>query len=226
MARASRTEPLDPFDDQRGWIEHDRSDDRSDERDPPAGPDRFDEAGPSVRRALFTGPVWSRATEVDDDPPGDDPPGDGTTEDAPAAARRPVSLEGVSIAGITRRRTAFALGAIVTLWIVVAFARQVSDASAATARADEIRAQNAALTTDVAALQAELRLIQERGYVEQQARGYGLGMPQERPFALAPGASPLASDAPGSAALRLGATPETRSPLETWLSLLFGPSPR
>ena len=140
--------------------------------------------------------------------------------------RRSSSLEGLSIAGITRRRTAVVLGAMVALWIVVVFARQVGDAAAATARADRIRADNASLATEVASLQAELRLVQGKAYVAQQARGYGLGTPQERPFALAPDASPLASGAPGSAALRLGAEAAARSPLETWLSLLFGPSPR
>lgn len=152
-------------------------------------------------------------------------------EDAPGVrhagtGRRSISLQGLSVAGITRRRTAVLLGAVVALWIVIVFARQVGDAAAATARADRIRADNAALATEVASLQAELRLVQGPEYIAQQARGYGLGTPQERPFALAPGAPPLASGAPGSAALRLGAVAAARSPLETWLSLLFGPSPR
>ena len=140
------------------------------------------------------------------------------------AGGRP-TLEGLSIAGITRRRAAFAIAAFVTLWIVYVFARQVGDASAATARADQLRVENAAIGTNVAALQAELQTIQQQAYVEQQARGYGLGTTRERPFALAPDAPPLAADAPGSAAVRLGAIAQARSPLETWLGLLFGPSP-
>lgn len=148
----------------------------------------------------------------------------GASPDGPG--RRSSPLEGLSVAGITRRRTAVGLGAVLALWIVIVFARQVGDASAATARADAIRAANASLATEVASLQAELRLVQGSEYIAQQARGYGLGTPQERPFALAPDASPVASGAPGSAALRLGAVAAARSPLETWLSLLFGPSPR
>jgi cell division protein FtsB len=144
---------------------------------------------------------------------------------AAEAGERGTSLEGLSVAGITRRRAAFVLLALVTIWVVAVFARQVGDAAAATSRADAIRADNGALTTTVAALQAELQLIQKQEYVQQQARAYGLGTPQERAFTLAPDPSPLASDAPGSAAVRLGAVSQARSPLETWLSLLFGPDP-
>jgi cell division protein FtsB len=135
------------------------------------------------------------------------------------------SLDGLSVAGITRRRAAIALAALVTVWIVSVFARQVGDASAATARADRIRAENVEIAANVADLRSELQLIQTQPYIEQQARGYGLGGPRERSFVLAGDAGPLPSDAPGSAGLRLGARSETRSPLETWLSVLFGPDP-
>ncbi len=135
------------------------------------------------------------------------------------------SLAGLSIAGITRRRAAFLLLALVTIWIVAVFARQVGDASAATSRADAIRDENARLSTTVDSLQAELRLIQKQDYIQQQARAYGLGTPRERAFALTADAPALPSDAPGSAAVRLGAVTNVRSPLETWLSLLFGPTP-
>jgi cell division protein FtsB len=135
------------------------------------------------------------------------------------------SLDGLSVAGITRRRAAFALAALVTVWVVAVFARQVGDASAATARADRIRAENVEIAANVADLRSELQLIQTQSYIEQQARGYGLGNPRERPFALAGEADPLPSDAPGSAGLRLGAQSEKRSPFESWLSVLFGPDP-
>ncbi len=115
------------------------------------------------------------------------------------------------------------LGAIVSVWIILAFARQVGDASAATARAAQLRVENQQIETTVAALQAELELIQKQAYIEQQARGYGLGTRRERPFVLASDAAPLASDAPGSAAVRLGVPASPGSPLESWLSLLFGP---
>ena len=40
---------------------------------------------------------------------------------------------------------------------------------------------------------------------------------------LADDAPPLAADAPGTAAVRLGAVVDRPSPLESWLRLLFGP---
>jgi len=135
------------------------------------------------------------------------------------------SLEGLSVAGITRRRAAFALAALVTVWVVAVFARQVGDASAATTRADRIRVENEQMAANVADLRSELWLIQTQPYIEQQARGYALGNPRERPFALAGDAGPVPPDAPGSAGLRLGAQSVTRSPLESWLSVLFGPDP-
>ena len=55
------------------------------------------------------------------------------------------------------------------------------------------------------------------------ARAYGLGGRKEIAFALAPDAPPLASDAPGSAGLRVGAAASRVSPLDRWLTLLFGP---
>lgn len=146
----------------------------------------------------------------------------GEGADADATIVEPLS--GLSVAGFTRRRAAFLAGTFVTIWIVAVFARQVGDASAATAKADALRADNAAVASDVAALQAELEQIQQAPYIAQQARAYDLGAPNERAFTLAPGAPPLASDAPGSAALRLGGHPTERSPLDTWLMVLFGPA--
>lgn len=174
-----------------------------------------------------SGRRWSSGEEDGDG--FDRPPSAGAEPDPDAqpatqpAPTRP-SLDGLSIAGLTRRRAAFMLGAIVSVWIILAFARQVGDASAATARAAQLRVENQQIETTVAALQAELELIQKQAYIEQQARGYGLGTRRERPFVLASDAAPLASDAPGSAAVRLGVPASPGSPLESWLSLLFGPA--
>jgi hypothetical protein len=85
-----------------------------------------------------------------------------------------------------------------------------------------MRASNAALEVEVSALQGELALIQREAYIVQQARQYRLGTAREIPFILADDAPPLAPDAPGSAAVRLGAVTERTSPLESWLDLLFG----
>lgn len=152
--------------------------------------------------------------------------GKGAGSERANGERSPSPLDGLTVAGFTRRRAAFLAGTFATIWIVAVFARQVGDASAATAKADALRADNAAVASDVAALQAELEQIQQGPYVAQQARGYDLGAPNERAFTLAPGAPALPSDAPGSASLRLGGHPAVRSPLDTWLLVLFGPTSR
>lgn len=128
------------------------------------------------------------------------------------------------VAGFSRRRLAFVVGALVTAWVVVVFARQVGDAAAATGRVETAAVENGSLTQEVAALQRELDLVQTTPYIVQQARGFGLGARGEIPFHLAADAPPLPSDAPGSAALRLGAPASARSPLDSWLTLLFGSS--
>jgi cell division protein FtsB len=140
------------------------------------------------------------------------------------AANDGVDLSALSIAGITRRRVGWAAAVLVSAWIVLVFARQTSEASEAAARADQIARDNATLAAEVAALEQELRLIGRPEYIAQQARGYGIGSPKEIPFTLDPSVPGPAADAPGSAALRLGAPEDPGSPLDTWLSLLFGPT--
>ena len=117
---------------------------------------------------------------------------------------------------------AFAIAVLGTAWIVIVFTRQIGDASAATARAADIGVANVALQDRVAALQQELGLIQTDPYIQQQARAYQLGAKGEVPFELAPDAPPLAANAPGSARERIGEPSVSRSPLESWLTLLFG----
>jgi hypothetical protein len=151
------------------------------------------------------------------------PPVDDDDAERPARPQSP-SLEGLAIAGITRRRAAWVVGFLVSSWIVIVFARQVGEASGRAADVDRARQANTTLAADVASLQRELVLIQKQSWIEQQARRYGLGMDKDRPFALAPDAPPLSAEAPGSASVRLGAPPKPLSPLESWLSALFGPS--
>jgi cell division protein FtsB len=131
-------------------------------------------------------------------------------------------LSTLPVAGITRRRLALLTACFVTIWIVVVFARQVGDATIATARAATMQAANEQLAAHVVALEQELELIQQPRFIAQQARGYRLGAPDEIPFSLV-SAAPLPPDAPGSAAVRLGAPEEPMTPIESWLSLLFGP---
>jgi cell division protein FtsB len=151
-----------------------------------------------------------------------------TAESVPVSAPvRPgassVSLADLPVAGLTRRRIALLLGALVAAWVILLFAHQVGQASEASARADAMRTSNASLQADVAGLQTELELIQRQAYIEQQARAYRLGSAREIPFALADNAPALPPDAPGSAGVRLGAVTEQPSPLEQWIRLLFGP---
>ena len=114
-------------------------------------------------------------------------PADSTRRRRPARTppprRRPVGEPGLAalpIAGFTRRRAAAVVSGILAAWIVIVFVRQVGEASAATARADDIAsAQRAASQAQVASLERELELIGRQRYIEQQARGYGLGSPRE-----------------------------------------------
>jgi hypothetical protein len=144
-------------------------------------------------------------------------------ESGPGAQAEP-GLSALPIAGFSRRRAAAVMSGVLAAWIVIVFARQVSEASAATARADDIASANTGLRVRVGALERELDLIGRQRYIEQQARGYGLGTPREIAFTLAPNAPALPADAPGSAAVRVGAQSMNVTPLERWLTVLFGPS--
>jgi cell division protein FtsB len=137
-----------------------------------------------------------------------------------------VSLDGLGVAGIHSRHVIVAAVAIVVAWVLFSFAGQVSEAASAADRTEQLRADNAALATTVTDLEREAGIVAGPAWVAQQARAYQLGGPDERAFRLAPGAPSLEPDAPGSPLVRLGADRERgRSPLESWLDLLFGPAP-
>lgn len=140
-------------------------------------------------------------------------------DEAPVRRLDPASLP----SPISRRRAAFLAAGLVAAWLLIAFGRQVGDASAASARAAELRASNAGLQADLNALQEDLRTVQSEQFVGVAARGDNLGKRHEIPFTLAAGAPSLPPDAPGSASLRIGGQPAPPSPLEAWLDLLFGP---
>jgi len=145
----------------------------------------------------------------------------------PEAAGAPsdgIDLSSLSIAGITKRRVGWVCAALAAAWVVAMFARQASEGAAAATRADQVAVDNAALAAEVAALEHELRLIQRPSYVSQQARAYGLGTGDEIPFTLDPSVASPGPDAPGSASTRVGADANRVTPLESWLSLLFGPA--
>lgn len=135
-----------------------------------------------------------------------------------------VDLSALTIAGITRRHVGWAAAALVSVWIIVIFARQSGEAATAANRADQITRDNAALAAEVAALEKELQVIERPEYVSQMARAYRMGSSREIPFTLDRSVPEPGPDAPGSAALRVGAAEKRISPLESWLSLLFGPT--
>lgn len=176
-----------------------------DDRDalPPLDPTGGTPPVESPRRTLL-------ATTAPETPDGPDP-SDG------------VDLSALSVAGITRRRVGWVVAVLLAAWILAIFAKQTGEATQAAQRADEIAIENAALVAEVAALEEELQLIERPAYVEQQARGYQLGTAREIPFTLAPSVRSPGPNAPGSASGRLGAEADRVTPLESWLSLLFGP---
>lgn len=148
----------------------------------------------------------------------------GAPAEEPRRASAPAvpSLAGLGIAGVSRRRIAAVGLAVVAVWIVIGFAGQAAEASRASARLADEQARNAVVAADTAAMHRELQLVTEERWILQQARAYSLGSRNERPFALAPDASPLPEDAPGSLARRVGAEVVQRTPLESWLEVLFG----
>ena len=145
-----------------------------------------------------------------------------TSDDAPEAAGQ-IDLSTLSIAGISRRHVGWLAAGLISLWIVVIFARQVGEASEAATRATQLSADNAALAAEVQALEREVAFIVRPEYVAQQARAYRFGAAREIPFTLDPSVPAPVDGAPGSASVRLGARDDRRTPLESWLSLLFGP---
>jgi cell division protein FtsB len=172
------------------------------------------EPPPSPRRAGSTGADGTDDGAVVTNDTGADP---GSASDG-------IDLSSLSVAGITRRRVGWLTAALVSAWIVVVFARQAGDAAAAAGRVDQMVEDNRTLAAEVASLEQELQTIEKPAYIAQRARAYRIGSGREVPFTLDSSVPAPAADAPGSAALRLGARDRSMTPLESWLSILFGPS--
>jgi len=179
-------------------------------------------SSPQHRRGSSTAPTRGE-TPIDADELDPSQTADAVDDAEAPTARDRVDLSALSIAGISRRHVAWIAAGLVSAWIVVIFARQVGEASAASARAAQLAADNAALATEVQSLENEVALIVRPEYVAQEARGHGLGAAHEIPFTLDPSVPAPVDGAPGSASARLGARDERQTPLESWLSLLFGP---
>jgi cell division protein FtsB len=182
------------------------------------------ESGEATLGSMVRRPPKSPASEPGADAP--DVPVDTAPDPAPgpapAAASALGSLADLPVAGLTRRRIAILMGAVLAAWVILLFARQVGEVGEATARAGAMRSENARLESEAAALESELMLIQRQDYIEQAARAYRLGHPKEIPFTLDENAPSLPPDAPGSTAVRLGSETVQVTPLEAWARLLFG----
>jgi len=147
----------------------------------------------------------------------------GRTDEGTGAERPRIDPGSLPMPSIPRRRLGQVAGLLVAAWIVIAFGRQVAQASAASDRAAGMRSENAALKDQVASLQQDLARVQDGRFVQLEARAHGLGSRGEIPFTIEAGAPAPGPDAPGSAAVRLGASPDRSSPLDRWLDALFGP---
>ncbi len=108
---------------------------------------------------------------------------------------------------------------LVCAWLVVIFGRALAEANSLTARLAQEQKVNEQLQARVEAGREEIALVQTAGFLDFEARLFGMGRTGERPFALAPGApsppaiTPLGEGSPA---------PPASSPLDDWLTLLFG----
>jgi hypothetical protein len=191
--------------------------------DPEPRPSRELDAVPSFLREA------ARAGSQRPHTPAKQPAGDAMPRPAtprPTEEQAPARLDPASLPmpSLSRRRVVTAAGILAAALLTLGFARQVGEAAAATDRAEDLRAANAALRQEVEGLQSDLNRVQDPRFIKLAGRAFGLGGPGEIPFALAADAPPLAADAPGSASVRLGAAPHVTSPLDAWIEALFGPT--
>ncbi len=142
--------------------------------------------------------------------------------DVNAEAEARASAEPRPSLGLSRRKLAVIVAGLLCLWLVGVFAHQVGEAAAAANQVDAMKARNAAVAREIDALQSELKVIQQDGFVEFSARGYMLGSPREIPFTIDPAAAALPANAPGSVGIKPPSVAQPASPLESWLRVLFG----
>jgi hypothetical protein len=154
----------------------------------------------------------------------DETPEESLTAGVTATSEGEATLPSLSVAGLTRRRVAGIAAAAIAVWVVIVFGRQVGEASAAAAHAEQLAAENEVISADIAALRRELDMVASPGFVSLEARAERLGRGRERAFTLAPDAPALTQLSPGSANVALGAEAKHRPPVEVWMSLLFGPA--
>jgi hypothetical protein len=108
---------------------------------------------------------------------------------------------------------------LVCVWLVVIFGRALAEANSLTARLAQEQSVNEQLRARVEAGRREITLVQTAAFRDFEARLFGWGRPGERPFALEPGGP---SPAPLTPLGNESAAPPASTPLDDWLTLLFG----
>src|SRR5688500_3791771 len=138
---------------------------------------------PRPRRDLDAVPTFLReparrakgAAEGDEKPP---PPAIPRPATPPARADepRPARLDPASLPmpSLSRRRVVTVAGILAAALMTLGFVRQVGEASAATARADDLRAANVALREEVAGLAKDLGQVQDPRFIKLAGRAFGL----------------------------------------------------
>src|SRR3954466_11252956 len=108
-------------------------------------------------------------TPTDDAPDDTDATPSAGSADAPTPKLGEPNLAALPIAGFTRRRRAILVGTLLVSWIVFVFARQVSEAAAATSRAEAMIVSNSERRDQVAGLERELERRSARRFVVKDA---------------------------------------------------------
>lgn len=119
----------------------------------------------------------------------------------------------------SRRTLAMVAVVLIGAWLVLVFGGALGRVNSVQDQAATARAENEVLRHRLAAGRAEVALIQTEAFLLTQARAYGMGEANERPFALEIGAPDPRPIVP------LGADPEPPAPptpLDEWLDLIFG----
>jgi hypothetical protein len=89
---------------------------------------------------------------------------------------------------LDRRLIGGVLVAVVTGWLTLSLVGAVTHARQLRAAANDLRQETEQLRAQVEAGAAEIEVIQGDVFLSLEARGYSMGAPGERAFALAPGA--------------------------------------
>ena len=139
----------------------------------------------------------------------------------PRAAVALASLPGrPSPLRVTRVHLGLIALAVISVWLVLVFARTLGDLDRAAARQQAIAAESDALATRLAADKREYALVQSDAFQSLQARAYALGAAGELVFSLAPGAPSAPPITPLGHPVRAAVAPG--SALDAWLEILFG----